>query len=527
MLNLFMLSNVFLSVTSIFLAVFVFFKNRRSKLNYLWALTSLGVATWSFGISRIVISESVKEAWLWNYFLYMGAIFIPIFFYHFTLVLLKKEKSKKFSLIVGYLLCLAFQILNYTKYFVKDVPPKFMFNHWVEPGEIYYFFFAFFVGYFLYSLVLLFRHSLNRSNPDRNQIKYILIGSIIGVSGGITNFFPQFFNIYPFGNYLIILYVFFVTYSILKYQLFNIKSLATELFTIAISLVLFTRIFFADNLTEKLVNVIVLVAVFVFGVLIVRSVMREVKTREEKENLAKDLERANDRLKELDQMKSEFLSLATHQIRAPLTAIRGYAANVMDGDYGEISPKVRGAIQVIATSCTNLVVIVDEFLNISRIEQGRMKYDVVDFDATALIQEILIELKPTIEKTSLTMNLELSDYICMAHGDVGKIKQVVNNIIDNSIKYTKQGGINVSLSCNGQYITIKISDTGIGIAPEDIPKLFTKFTRAKDAFRTNVIGTGLGLYIAKQMVEAQDGKIWVESDGLGKGSTFFIQLPKA
>ena len=326
---------------------------------------------------------------------------------------------------------------------------------------------------------------------------------------------------------MIILYVFFVTYSILKYQLFNIKSLATELFTIAISLVLFTRIFFADNLTEKLVNVIVLVAVFVFGVLIVRSVMREVKTREEKENLAKDLERANDRLKELDQMKSEFLSLATHQIRAPLTAIRGYAANVMDGDYGEISPKVRGAIQVIATSCTNLVVIVDEFLNISRIEQGRMKYDVVDFDATALIQEILIELKPTIEKTSLTMNLELSDYICMAHGDVGKIKQVVNNIIDNSIKYTKQGGINVSLSCNGQYITIKISDTGIGIAPEDIPKLFTKFTRAKDAFRTNVIGTGLGLYIAKQMVEAQDGKIWVESDGLGKGSTFFIQLPKA
>jgi signal transduction histidine kinase len=178
-------------------------------------------------------------------------------------------------------------------------------------------------------------------------------------------------------------------------------------------------------------------------------------------------------------------------------------------------------------STQNLIVIVNEFLDISRIEQGRMKYDMVDFDMNTLVTDIVTELKPMIDKAHLSADIILDkDNPCEVHADMGKIKQVVGNLIDNSIKYTPQGGITVSVSKENKKVKVQIKDTGIGIAEDDVSKLFAKFSRAKDAFRTNVIGTGLGLYVAKQMIEAQGGKVWVESGGLGKGSTFYIELPE-
>jgi signal transduction histidine kinase len=264
-----------------------------------------------------------------------------------------------------------------------------------------------------------------------------------------------------------------------------------------------------------------------------------VTQREKIEALAKDLETANkslgkantdlasanNKLKELDVMKSEFLSFASHQIRAPLTAIKGYASLLLEGDFGEMAEPVTGAVHTIFQSCQNLVVIVNEFLDISRIEQGRMKYDMVDFDVKKLTEDTLHELRPNIDKAHLESSFKGDDKDYNWHGDLGKVKQVIGNIIDNSIKYTPTGSISVKVSRDDKNILITVSDTGIGISAEDIPKLFEKFSRAKDANKTNVIGTGLGLFVAKQMIEAHKGRVWVESPGQGKGSSFYIELP--
>jgi signal transduction histidine kinase len=280
------------------------------------------------------------------------------------------------------------------------------------------------------------------------------------------------------------------------------------------------------SLFNWFVDFVLFILVFVFSILLVQGMYKEVEQREKIEKLAQDLAKANDRLKELDQLKSEFLSLATHQIRAPLTAIKGYASLILEGDFGAVSEEAKGAVKTISDSCENLVVVVSDFLNISRIEQGRMKYDLVDFNVVKVAEEIVNELKPNIENAKLSVEFKSDAPELMTHADMGKIKQVIGNLIDNSIKYTKEGGIKISVGSGDKNVIIKISDTGVGIAAEDIPKLFGKFVRTKDAFRTNVIGTGLGLYVAKQMVEAQGGKVWVESDGVGKGSTFFVELPK-
>ncbi|HEC32824.1 MAG TPA: HAMP domain-containing histidine kinase [Candidatus Kaiserbacteria bacterium] len=168
---------------------------------------------------------------------------------------------------------------------------------------------------------------------------------------------------------------------------------------------------------------------------------------------------------------------------------------------------------------------VEDFLNVSRIEQGRMKYDKTDFDMSKLAVDIVDELTPVAIKKNLKLSFKSDkedSYIVNA--DLGKIKQVFSNLVDNSIKYTPKGSIVVSVSRNGEYVRFKVSDTGVGISKETLEKLFDKFVRARNAHNVNVTGSGLGLYVAKQMVKAHGGKIWAESEGEGKGSSFIVEL---
>jgi signal transduction histidine kinase len=403
--------------------------------------------------------------------------------------------------------------------------------------------FGVFLVLLISSFVILIRKNFNKKldGIQKWQVRIILIGTATGsVLGVIFNLlYPLLFNDYTFvriGPVFILIFIIFVAYAIIRYTLFNIKVIATQSFIFVLWIFIFIRLLVSNSYQEEISNIVLLFLSVIVGMFLIRSVQKEVSQREKIENLAKDLEKANDdlasandRLKELDQLKSEFLSLATHQIRSPLTAIKGYASLILEGDFGEVSESVRKPINTILSSCENLVVIVNDFLNISRIEQGKMKYDLTDFDIVKVVGEVMSELKPNIESAGLSVDFKSDVPSYVIHADLGKIKQVIGNLIDNSIKYTKEGGISLQVKTDEKEtdkIIISISDTGIGIAKEDMTKLFGKFVRAKDAFRTNVVGTGLGLYVAKQMVEAQGGKIWIESPGVGKGSTFFVELPK-
>ncbi len=259
-----------------------------------------------------------------------------------------------------------------------------------------------------------------------------------------------------------------------------------------------------------------------------RSVKQEVQAREKIELLADDLEKANVRLTELDRQKSEFVSFATHQLRAPLTAMKGYASLLLEGDMGVLAPESKEGISRIFESTNTLVTIVDDYLNISRIELGTMKYAFETIDLKMLVEDTIAELKPNIDKTGLkfscTIDTECTDYRTTADRD--KLKQVIANVIDNSLKYTPSGSVAVSLSLDkaSHRFVFKVTDTGVGIAPEVLPRLFQKFSRAENANKTNIRGTGLGLFVAKQMIEAHHGTIRAESPGEGKGSTFIVEL---
>lgn len=240
----------------------------------------------------------------------------------------------------------------------------------------------------------------------------------------------------------------------------------------------------------------------------------------------KELADAYRELKKLDESKTEFLSLASHQLRTPLSAIKGYLSMILEGDYGKLHPETEMAIRSVYESNERLIKIVDDLLNVARIEAGKLEYNPVPANLEELIKSVIAEMKLIAERKNLKLKYS-SGKIPKFSFDPNRIREVITNLIDNAIKYTEKGEINVKteLLSSKKEVKVEVKDTGIGISPEKMSSLFQWFSRGKGAYRLETGGFGLGLYIAKKIIEKAGGKIWAESEGKGKGSTFIFTLP--
>ena len=208
--------------------------------------------------------------------------------------------------------------------------------------------------------------------------------------------------------------------------------------------------------------------------------------------------------------------------------MKGYASLLLEGDMGVLSPESKEGVSRIYDSTKTLITIVNDYLNISRIELGAMKYIFETIDLKDLVQDVIGELRPNIEKTGLkfSFSAEEHDIDYRVTADRDKLKQVIENLVDNSLKYTPSGSVDVRLEFNRpkRKLIFSVKDTGIGISPDVLPHLFQKFSRADNANQADIHGTGLGLYVAKEMIAAHHGTIYAESPGEGKGSTFIVEL---
>lgn len=252
-----------------------------------------------------------------------------------------------------------------------------------------------------------------------------------------------------------------------------------------------------------------------------------IKLKQEVDRATRELKEANKHLQELDKAKSEFMSIASHQLRTPLSGIMGYLSMIAEGDYGEISKEQQPIIKEVLAASQRMIRLVNLFLNVTRIEAGRLNLNLADINLDDLVHEQIHELMPTADKKKLILEYSKSkEKLPLISLDADKIKDVVLNLVDNSIKYSESGKIVASVYKQGEHhLKICIKDQGIGIASGEADKLFNKFVRGDNMVRINPNGSGLGLFIAKKIVEMHHGKIWVESEGLGKGSTFYVLLP--
>lgn len=231
------------------------------------------------------------------------------------------------------------------------------------------------------------------------------------------------------------------------------------------------------------------------------------------------------KIKEVDQMKDEFISIASHELRTPLTSIKGYTSLIMEGDYGKVeNAGMYQGLERIMTSTQRLEALVEDLLNVSRIEQGRLSVENKDIEIEPIIEEIVSQLSVTAEQKNLKLVYEkASEKLPHLSADPERLKQILINLIGNAIKYTETGSVTVNNEIKDNELRIKITDTGIGISPEGQKNLFQKFYRVKTDKTESVQGTGLGLWITKQLIELMGGKIFLESIE-GKGTQVTIVL---
>ncbi len=230
---------------------------------------------------------------------------------------------------------------------------------------------------------------------------------------------------------------------------------------------------------------------------------------------------------EIDRMKSEFLSMAAHELRAPMTSIKGYSDMLLLRLAGEYNERQKQFLDTIKANVDRVLEMANEFSDISRLESGALKLDAKPLHIDNVISEVIVSLQPQIEAKEIHLTVEVPPDLPQVWGDRTRIIQILTNLVTNAYKYTPEGGqIAITTQWVDDIVQVNVADTGIGIASQDQEKLFTRFFRADHPGVRRVGGTGLGLSITKSIVEMHGGHIWVESQ-LGKGSTFSFTLPLA
>jgi PAS domain S-box-containing protein len=242
-------------------------------------------------------------------------------------------------------------------------------------------------------------------------------------------------------------------------------------------------------------------------------------------NVMKDLKNKNEELKYLDGLKDEFMNNVSHELRTPLTIIRESINQVMDGLFGEINEKQNLYLRKSLNNVDRLSRIINDLLDLSTIEKGKLKLYKETVNMVELVKDVIANFTPQIDKKGLVIKCAVPEHKVKVFVDKEKMIQVLTNLINNAYKFTDRGSIEVSVSETDKSIECRVKDTGIGIAPQDQSRLFSKFEQVAKKSGIGPQGTGLGLSIAKGIIELHDGQIKLESE-LGKGSQFIISLPK-
>jgi signal transduction histidine kinase len=511
-------------ITLCFLAILVFSVNPKNKTNQYFSL-------WVFFLIVWILSNYLEnEPFFQNYrslFLrtdFASAIFLGAFFYLFCLNFPQGSSLSWSKKTIIFTPSIILFILSFTDLIIKDI--HFQDNTIVfKQSTLFLFYFLCFIFYVVrgcIELILKYKRSIG---IERTQIFYVITGFSISAIMAVTlNLILPLFVFIPLdigrlGIYGILIFCIFSTVAITKHHLFGIKVILTETLVAAIALILLSQAISAETIQLKIFGFFLFSLFGVAGYFLIRSVIREIELRAE-------LEVAYAKLKELDDAKSEFISIASHQLRTPLTAVKGYISMILENSYGEVPGEMKRPIENIYASNERLIRLVNDILNISKIEAGRIEMSLEKASLKDLILDVINELKIKADVKKLYLKFEEpSAPMPDISFDKMKIRQIIMNLIDNAIKYTPQGGITVRLRHTQSNLRVEIQDTGIGLEKEDIAKLFRTFSRTRAGVRASVEGAGLGLYIARKFMDMHGGQIWVESPGKDKGSTFFIELP--
>ncbi|MEK7073066.1 MAG: ATP-binding protein [Patescibacteria group bacterium] len=504
-------------------------QNHKAPEHRLAFVVAASLAFWAYASTLADVMHAPQPALFWTRVAILGPYFFGAFFLLFAYFF--PQRSDKFRTWKGILVLLpsvavCFLVatpLNVVEIRLVDWGTDFI------PGPLYP------IG-ILYLLVYLglaavhFIRSLRQTTSIlvRRQIKVLLLAIALQTFSMIfTNaLLPILFNYTQasvIGPASSLFFVLLMTYAIIRHHLLNVRVIATELLVILLGFLAFIGLFSPASVADAFLRAISFFTTVGFGLLLVRSVYQEVHRREEIQRLAEDLRIANVKLQELSEMKSNFISIASHQLRAPIGGVRAYLSMLREGDYGKLGKKLDDVLDLNLDTLNHTLHVIETFLNVTRIEAGKMDLNKEPVDLCIMTREIYKELALTASRKKIRLVFSCPQKNAMVRADKEKLRNVLFNLVENALKYTEHGIIKTTINVGSKRVEMRVTDTGIGIAPEEVPKLFAKFVRAGGGLKISH-GSGLGLYIVKTLIEAHGGEAFVESPGVGKGSTFGFRM---
>lgn len=552
----------------------VYFVDKNNQINKIFGLFSASVAIWlifdflayqtnladiQLLINRLIIALVLN-------FIFLLTWFVDIF----------PRPLIKIPKIIKYIVCFSLILVSIVAILTNRIVKSVSIEDWgsnITTGKLFYIFAILATIMAVYAIFILIYKFIKFKDLEKKQVKYVLYGiSLLLILNAIFNMIvPVLTNNFEFGRfgtYSTIFFIVFIAYAILKTRLFNLKVIVTETAVVIINVILAVQIFTSQTISEGLLRTLFLVLVIYGSYLLLGSVKREIKFREELQVMTEQLAHANGHLKELDKMKTEFVSLASHELLTPVSAIEGYLSMMLDEKLARIDdPKAIHYMDRVYASAKRLARLVTDMLNVSRIEEGRLLVEKKEVSLTGVITQTIDELKFKAEEKKQKIIFANANH-WETFGDTDKIKEIIINLVGNSIKYSKEPGeiqilvetvpteqVNETWNkvegaikdgplddqeaiksavdeklkrlVGPRQILVHVKDQGIGIPREELPRLFKKFHRVGDYTTAESQGTGLGLYITRALVELHHGRVWADSEGQGRGSVFTFSLPEA
>ena len=519
----------------------IFGKNRTNRVNFSFFILTLAVSFW--GLSMFAYRGFMDHDLVvfFSRILYVAASTIPLSFVFFVFELLypSRFEGKNWKVLtwiefigvsLPFLVSCVFSMLpGFLINDVRFIPGQENFIVFNTDFHLYYA--VYIICYFSWGYILLIKNFFAVDNASRNdvsrlQIFYITVGTMIStVIGVITNLLMPLlgnFSLNWAGQVGIVVMIVTISYSIVRLHLFNIRIVTTELFIFSLWIIMLGRVLTADTPQNKLIDVGVLTLAVGVGTLLIRSVLEEVRQREKIEALAHQLE--------------SVIHFLSHEVKGILGKNKTAFSMLLDKDFGDAPVEMQGVLSRSLKDTDDAVNMVLNILRSTDVGNGKMLLDLQPFDMETAVNYVVEALRHDAENRQLKLTYEVSSGYMSSTGETIMIigdkenltKHVFRNLIENAILYTPRGGeIRVGLKKERSKVIFSVKDNGIGITKDDMARLFTEGGRGKESIKTNVHSTGFGLFFAKGIVDAHNGRIWVESEGAGKGSTFYVELAAA
>ncbi|MFA4955283.1 MAG: HAMP domain-containing sensor histidine kinase [Patescibacteria group bacterium] len=504
---------------SFYLGLTAWWRNRRALGNVLYGLMAASFAVWTLADWALVaLVGIIPLAAAGKLVFYLTAAFAPALVVHTAGYLSGFEHKRPikaaylvslacfFSLLIGYVL-LQFEIVAGAADFFLQLG--------AGVGLAAYF------AAIMFAISLLYPPVISDTLPvlSRRRAAYGLVLLMLFAIAGSAQLFV---GPVPVGFFIPLLCASFLVISLSSFvraAFLDVELGALESFILLLAAFATVLLLRSPDRNEFWVVLIGSLAVGAFGFLAMRTLKGERHKR-------MYLEAANRELKLLEEAKNDFVDMVAHQLRGPLGAIRASSSMLRDGDYGAIPPKARDAATNIQDTSTRLLSLAETFLNASRLEMGKYKSQPARTDIRSEIAEIIGEMALTAAAKDLELRSvvahDVPEEVIMDH-DV--LENVLFNLVDNAVKYTQHGSVVISCKLDNRHLVLSVRDTGPGFTPEECGDLFKKFHRGKAGRMHQVDGTGLGLFVVRELIEAVGGSVSATCPGLGQGSDFTARLP--